>query len=63
LVDRKPVRVLLAQIDATEKAQPFGTRSRQELAELTFGREVLVLEQGEDQYGLHLGMVAAMQRS
>lgn len=59
LVDRKPVRVRLAQIDAPEKTQPFGTRSRQELAELTFGREVVVREHGEDRYGRHLGTVVA----
>lgn len=59
LVDRKPVRVRPAQIDAPEKTQPFGTKSRQELADLTFGREVVVREQGEDRYGRHLGTVLA----
>ena len=34
LVNRQPVRVRLAQIDAPEKRQAFGTRSRQALAEL-----------------------------
>lgn len=57
LVDRKPMRVRLAQIDAPEKSQPFGTRSRQRLAELAFGREVIVREHGQDRYGRHLGTV------
>ena len=32
LVNQRPVRVRLAQIDAPEKRQAFGTRSRQVLA-------------------------------
>jgi endonuclease YncB( thermonuclease family) len=59
LVDRKPLRVRLAQIDAPEKNQPFGTRSRQALADFTFGRDVVVREHGNDRYGRYLGTVVA----
>lgn len=46
LVNRQPVRVRLAQIDAPEKRQAFGTRSRQALAELVFRQSVRVAETG-----------------
>ena len=49
--DRQPVRVRLAQIDAPEKRQAFGTRSRQALAELVFRQSVRVAETGRDRYG------------
>jgi len=51
LVNRQPVRVRLAQIDAPEKRQAFGTRSRQALAELVFRQSVRVAETGRDRYG------------
>ncbi len=55
LVNRQPVRVRLAQIDAPEKRQAFGTRSRQALAELVFRQSVRVAETGRDRYGRVLG--------
>ena len=57
LVDRHPVRVRLAQIDAPEKRQAFGTRSRQALAELVFRQSVRVAETGRDRYGRVIGTV------
>lgn len=57
LVDRREIVIRLDQIDAPEKAQPFGERSRQSLAELTHRREARVVEHGHDRYGRTLGTV------
>lgn len=57
LVDRKQVRVRLVEIDAPEKKQAFGNRSRQSLAELCASKQARVLEQGKDRYGRTLGRV------
>lgn len=57
LVDKQPVRVRLAEIDAPEKALPFGTRARQALAAITFRRDVQVIEAGRDRYGRTIGTV------
>lgn len=57
LVSRQPVRVRLAQIDAPEKRQAFGTRSRQVLAGLVFRKTVRVAEDGRDRYGRAIGTV------
>ena len=57
LVDRQSVRVRLAQIDAPEKGQPFGARSRQMLAALVFRKVVRVSEAGRDRYGRVIGTV------
>lgn len=57
LVDNRPVRVRLAQIDAPERSQAFGTRSRQALAALAFNQDVTVVDAGSDRYGRQLGTV------
>ena len=44
------LKVRLAEIDAPEKRQPFGTRSRQRLAELCFGKHAEVMPQTKDRY-------------
>lgn len=50
-------RTRLADIDAPEKAQPFGTRSRQSLAKLCAGKVATVADRGLDRYGRTIGVV------
>lgn len=64
LVNRQPVRVRLAQIDAPETrhgtrnpGQPFGERSRQSLASMVFRQNVIIEVEGADQYGRTIGTI------
>lgn len=45
------VKVRLAEIDAPEKAQPFGQRSKQHLSDLCFGTEASIRPTSTDRYG------------
>ena len=54
------IKARLTEIDAPERQQPWGARSRQALASKVFGQTVLVASSGRDRYGrllarLHLG--------
>ena len=55
LVERRQVKVRLTEIDAPELRQPFGTRSRQALAEVCAGKAAQVDDRGKDRYGRTLG--------
>ena len=57
LRDGRPVRVRLHGIDAPERRQPFGTRARQLVADLAFGRQVRVERLDTDRYGRLVGRV------
>ena len=48
---RQEHRIRLAEIDAPEKGQPFGQRSKQSLSGLCFGREAVIEDRGHDRYG------------
>lgn len=50
LHDRRPVKIRLGNIDAPEKKQPFGERSKQSLARLCFGKSVTYRQQTLDRY-------------
>lgn len=50
-------RIRLQGIDAPEKAQPFGARSKQHLSEQVFGRQVEVQYNKADQYGRPVGKI------
>jgi endonuclease YncB( thermonuclease family) len=58
LVHHERVRIRLAEIDAPERGQPYGTRARQSLAELCQERIATVIEAGKDRYGRTVGMVS-----
>jgi endonuclease YncB( thermonuclease family) len=58
LVSRQQIKVRLSDIDAPERKQPFGTRSRQSLADLCAGKDARIAEQGKDPYGRTLGRVS-----
>lgn len=45
------VKVRLAEIDAPEKAQPFGNVSRQHLASLCFQQQATIRQTSRDRYG------------
>jgi len=49
--------VRLAEIDAPEKRQAFGDRSKQHLAELCFKKTAELRPQGRDRYGRSVGRV------
>jgi micrococcal nuclease len=57
LVDRVQVKVRLWGIDAPEKAQAFGQRSREHVSSLVFGRQVRVEVWGRDRYDRTLGRI------
>ena len=50
-------KVRLAGIDAPEKGQPFGERSKENLSRLVFGRDVRVDWHKRDRYGRLVGTV------
>ena len=55
--DKQQVKVRLPEIDAPEKAQPFGSRSRQALSDLVFSKEILVVQDDIDRYGRLVGQL------
>lgn len=57
--DRVQHKVRLAGIDAPEKKQPFGQRSRQHLSALAFSKPVEVRWRKRDRYGRLIGTVFA----
>ena len=56
------VKVRLAEIDAPEKAQPFGNRSRQSLAQLCHQQEATIRTEKRDRYGRSVARVECQGR-
>lgn len=50
-------RIRLSSIDAPESKQPFGTKSKEALADLVKGKQVSVEVTGRDKYGRELGTI------
>jgi endonuclease YncB( thermonuclease family) len=51
LIDNTQYRIRLAEIDTPERKQPYGTKAKQALSTLVFGKEVKVDVQTTDRYG------------
>jgi endonuclease YncB( thermonuclease family) len=62
VIDRRQVRVRLTDIDAPELGQPFGTRARQSLSELCFGKPAALDVRGQDRYHRILAQVSCAGR-
>jgi micrococcal nuclease len=56
--DRQQVKIRLAEIDAPERKQAFGTRSRQSLAELCHEKRAEIRVVDRDRYGRTVGRVS-----
>ena len=54
------IKIRLAEIDAPEKRQPFGQRSKQSLSGLCFGRDAVIEDKGRDRYGRVIGRVSCV---
>ena len=55
--DKRSIKVRLYGIDAPESKQPYGSRAKQRLSELVFGKQVRVETHGTDRYRRTLGVV------
>ena len=55
--DRMQHKIRLAGIDAPEKKQPFGNRSKESLSELAYDKTVDVETSKRDRYGRQIGKV------
>jgi len=57
--DKMQHKIRLTGIDAPEKKQPFGNRSKQNLSDMVFNKTVTVETDKRDRYGRELGKVLA----
>ena len=57
LKDLQQVKVRLTEIDAPEKKQAFGNRSKESLSDLCFGKTATLIEKSKDRYGRTLARV------
>ncbi len=57
LVDSQQHKIRLSDIDTPERKQPFGTKAKQALSTLAFGKEARVVELTVDRYRRIVGRV------
>jgi micrococcal nuclease len=57
LVNGQPLKIRLANIDAPEKAQAFGQRSKQSLSDICWGKDATYGAQTIDKYGRTVAVV------
>lgn len=57
LQDGKPLKIRLGNIDAPEKSQPFGQRSKQSLSDLCWKKDAQYQTQDVDRYGRTVAVV------
>jgi micrococcal nuclease len=57
VADQRLLRVRLAFCDAPEKKQPFGSRAKQAISELVFGRDIDLRPHAVDRYGRTVAQV------
>lgn len=57
LRDKEQVKIRLIEIDAPEKAQAFGNKSKQSLSDLCFDKTATLADKGKDRYGRTLAKV------
>jgi endonuclease YncB( thermonuclease family) len=56
--EKQQVKVRLAEIDTPEKAQPYGQKARQALADLAFQKQAVLSVQDRDRYGRTVARVS-----
>ena len=56
---REQIKVRLAEIDTPESRQPYGTKSKQALSDLAFGKDIVLQVQDVDRYGRTVARVKA----
>jgi len=57
------IKIRLAEIDAPEHDQPYGSRSKQALSALAFGMTVSIEDEGKDRYGRTIGLIHVGQEN
>jgi endonuclease YncB( thermonuclease family) len=55
--EKQQIKVRLAEIDAPEKSQAYGQRSKQSLSDLAYNKQARVEQQDRDRYGRAVGKV------